>query len=215
MIAPGQRSFMPWPYVEGLTMAEATNDLAFIVTGAYGKPVAKVQGAPIRLATPWKYGFKSAKSIVKISFVADRPQTFWQHARPRRIRLLGQRQSGRAASALEPGARDLPDDRRAARRRCSSTATASRSPRSTRGWRKSRSTCERGAASVAPALRLGDEEVAERLHAGDVLHFLGIDQKAIHFRHVRLRQQPHEAGIRLRRNSRAAPRCRRRARRRG
>jgi sulfoxide reductase catalytic subunit YedY len=73
---------MPWPYVEGLTIAEATNDLAFIVTGAYGKPVAKVQGAPIRLAAPWKYGFKSAKSIVKISFVADRPQTFWQQLGP-------------------------------------------------------------------------------------------------------------------------------------
>lgn len=81
-IAPGQRSFMPWPYVEGLTMAEATNDLAFVATGAYGKPIAKVQGAPIRLATPWKYGFKSAKSIVKISFVADRPETFWQNLGP-------------------------------------------------------------------------------------------------------------------------------------
>ncbi len=81
-IAPGQRSFMPWPYIEGLTMAEATNDLAFLVTGAYGKPVAKVQGAPIRLATPWKYGFKSAKSIVRISFVADRPETFWQNLGP-------------------------------------------------------------------------------------------------------------------------------------
>src|SRR5208337_1936385 len=56
-MAPGQRSFMPWPYVEGLTMAEAMNDLAFIATGAYGKPLAKVQGAPIRLATPWEYGF--------------------------------------------------------------------------------------------------------------------------------------------------------------
>ena len=81
-IAPGQRSFMPWPYVEGLTMAEATNDLAFLATGAYGKPIAKVQGAPIRLATPWKYGFKSAKSIVKISFVADRPETFWETLGP-------------------------------------------------------------------------------------------------------------------------------------
>jgi sulfoxide reductase catalytic subunit YedY len=75
-MAPGQRSFMPWPYVEGLTMAEAMNDLAFIATGAYGKPLANVQGAPIRLATPWKYGFKSIKSIVKISFVDKRPQTF-------------------------------------------------------------------------------------------------------------------------------------------
>jgi sulfoxide reductase catalytic subunit YedY len=81
-VAPGQRLFMPWPYIEGLTIAEATNDLAFVVTGAYGKPVAKVQGAPIRLATPWKYGFKSAKSIVKVSFVADRPQTFWQQLGP-------------------------------------------------------------------------------------------------------------------------------------
>ncbi len=80
--APGQRSFMPWPYVEGLTIAEATNDLAFVVTGAYGKPLAKVQGAPIRLATPWKYGFKSAKSIVKISFVDTRPSTFWETLGP-------------------------------------------------------------------------------------------------------------------------------------
>ena len=80
--APGQRSFMPWPYVEGLTIAEATNDLAFIATGAYGKPLAKVQGAPIRLATPWKYGFKSAKSIVRISFVDARPSTFWETLGP-------------------------------------------------------------------------------------------------------------------------------------
>ena len=81
-IAPGQRSFMPWPYVEGLTMAEAANDLAFVATGAYGEPLAKVQGAPIRLALPWKYGFKSAKSIVRVSFVADRPTTFWSELGP-------------------------------------------------------------------------------------------------------------------------------------
>src|SRR5262249_6761751 len=63
--APGQRATQyPWPYVEGLTIAEATNDLAFLVTGAYGKPVSKAQGAPLRLAVPWKYGFKSIKSIV-------------------------------------------------------------------------------------------------------------------------------------------------------
>ncbi len=81
-MAPGQRSFMPWPYVEGLTMAEATNDLAFVATGAYGKPLAKVQGAPICLATPWKYGFKSIKSIVRITFVDRRPQTFWEALGP-------------------------------------------------------------------------------------------------------------------------------------
>ena len=67
-VAPGQRqTWYPWPYVEGLTMAEATNELAFLVTGAYGKPVSKQQGAPMRLAVPWKYGFKSIKSIVAIS----------------------------------------------------------------------------------------------------------------------------------------------------
>jgi len=81
-MAPGQRSFMPWPYVEGLTMAEAANDLAFVATGAYGKPISKVQGAPIRLALPWKYGFKSAKSITKITFVDKAPETFWQNIGP-------------------------------------------------------------------------------------------------------------------------------------
>ncbi|MHC2087862.1 protein-methionine-sulfoxide reductase catalytic subunit MsrP [Methylobacterium sp. CM6244] len=78
-MAPGQRSFLyPWPYVEGLTMEEANNDLAFIATGIYGKPLANQFGAPIRLAVPWKYGFKSVKSIVKLSFVAERPKTFWE-----------------------------------------------------------------------------------------------------------------------------------------
>jgi sulfoxide reductase catalytic subunit YedY len=80
--APGQRSFMPWPYVEGLTIAEATNELAFVATGAYGKPLAKVQGPPVRLAIPWKYGFKSAKSFVKVSFVDQRPATFWETLGP-------------------------------------------------------------------------------------------------------------------------------------
>ena len=78
-VARGQRqSWYPWPYVEGLTMAEAANDLAFIVTGAYGKPAAKQFGAPLRLHVPWKYGFKSIKSIVRISFVHERPVSFWE-----------------------------------------------------------------------------------------------------------------------------------------
>ncbi len=113
-MAPGQRSFMPWPYVEGLTMAEATNDLAFIATGAYGKPLAKVQGAPIRLATPWKYGFKSIKSIVKISFVDKRPETFWETLGPDEYGFWANVNPGRAASALEPGHGDLPQRRTAA-----------------------------------------------------------------------------------------------------
>ncbi|MGE0500077.1 MAG: protein-methionine-sulfoxide reductase catalytic subunit MsrP [Rhizobiaceae bacterium] len=82
-MAPGQNSFLyPWPYVEGLTIAEATNDLAFMVTGAYDKPLAKQFGAPIRLALPWKYGFKSIKSVVKIDFVDEQPVGLWEALQP-------------------------------------------------------------------------------------------------------------------------------------
>jgi len=77
--APGQKQFWyPWPYVEGVTMAEADNELAFMVTGMYGKPVPKQDGAPLRLILPWKYGFKSAKSIVHVSFTDQRPVSFWE-----------------------------------------------------------------------------------------------------------------------------------------
>ena len=77
--APGQRqSWYPWPYTEGLTIAEATNELAFIATGLYGKPIPRQNGAPLRLAVPWKYGFKSAKSIVRFTFTEAQPATFWQ-----------------------------------------------------------------------------------------------------------------------------------------
>jgi len=83
-MAPGQHvAWFPWPYVEGLTMAEATNELAFLVTGAYGHPLAKQHGAPLRLAVPWKYGFKSIKSIVRISFVEKRPIGMWQQLQGR------------------------------------------------------------------------------------------------------------------------------------
>ncbi len=77
--AAGQRQFWyPWPYLEGLTIAEATNELAFIATGAYGKPIRKQNGAPLRLAVPWKYGFKSVKSIVRFTFTDQRPKSFWE-----------------------------------------------------------------------------------------------------------------------------------------
>ena len=72
----------PWPYVEGLTMAEATNEMAFLVTGAYGKPALPQNGAPLRLAVPWKYGFKSVKSIVRFHFSDERPMTFWEKTGP-------------------------------------------------------------------------------------------------------------------------------------
>lgn len=78
-VAPGQhQTWFPWPYVEGLTMAEATNELAFLATGAYGHPMAKQHGAPLRLALPWKYGFKSIKSIVRFSFTDQRPKGYWE-----------------------------------------------------------------------------------------------------------------------------------------
>jgi methionine sulfoxide reductase catalytic subunit len=78
-VAPGQRQFWyPWPYTEGLTVAEATNELAFLVCGAYGKPLPKPNGAPLRLAVPWKYGFKHIKSIQKITFTDQQPVSFWE-----------------------------------------------------------------------------------------------------------------------------------------
>jgi sulfoxide reductase catalytic subunit YedY len=80
---PAQRSSeFPWPYTEGLTIDEARNELAFIATGLYGKPLRNQNGAPIRLVVPWKYGFKSAKSLVKIEFVADQPKTLWNEMAP-------------------------------------------------------------------------------------------------------------------------------------
>ena len=76
---PGLKEFWyPWPYTEGLTIAEATNELAFIATGLYGKPIPKQNGAPLRLVAPWKYGFKGIKSIVRFSFTDKRPVGYWE-----------------------------------------------------------------------------------------------------------------------------------------
>lgn len=82
--APGikSQSWYPWPYFEGLTMEEATNELTMLATGIYGHALPKQHGAPIRLITPWKYGFKSIKSIVKIEFTKQRPPTFWNKLAP-------------------------------------------------------------------------------------------------------------------------------------
>ncbi len=82
-IAPGQRqTWYSWPFIDGCTIEEAANDLAFMVTGAYGKPLANQFGAPIRVHMPWKYGFKAVKSITRISFVAERPKGFWEMLQP-------------------------------------------------------------------------------------------------------------------------------------
>ncbi|MEL7083462.1 MAG: protein-methionine-sulfoxide reductase catalytic subunit MsrP [Cyanobacteria bacterium P01_G01_bin.4] len=75
-------STLPWPYQEALRIDEMANDLAFFAVGIYGQSLPKQHGAPIRMVLPWKYGFKGAKSIVKIEFVADRPATYWNTLAP-------------------------------------------------------------------------------------------------------------------------------------
>jgi len=82
--AIGQREqpWYPWPYYEGLTMGEATNELAMIVVGSYGHRLPNQNGAPLRLITPWKYGYKSIKSIVRFEFARKEPPTFWNDIAP-------------------------------------------------------------------------------------------------------------------------------------
>lgn len=79
-IATEQKArWYPWPYTEGLTIEEASNELSFLVVGAYGKNLHNQFGAPIRLHLPWKYGFKSIKSIVEIEFTDKKPISFWEN----------------------------------------------------------------------------------------------------------------------------------------
>ena len=78
---PGQRSpFFRWPYVEGLRLDEAMNDLTLMATGLYGEALLPQNGAPLRLVVPWKYGFKSIKSIVKIELTDEMPESLWMNA---------------------------------------------------------------------------------------------------------------------------------------
>ena len=74
---------LPWPYVEGLRIEEMANELAFFALGIYGHDLPKQHGAPIRMVLPWKYGFKGAKSIVKIEFLDSQPATYWNTINPR------------------------------------------------------------------------------------------------------------------------------------
>ena len=82
--APGfaEQPSYPWPYTEGLRMDEAMHPLTLVTTGMYGKPLPKQNGAPLRIVVPWKYGYKSIKSIVKIELVADQPKTLWESLAP-------------------------------------------------------------------------------------------------------------------------------------
>jgi sulfoxide reductase catalytic subunit YedY len=80
---PGQRDpWYQWPYIEGLRLDEAMNDLTLMATGLYGKDLLPQSGAPIRLVVPWKYGFKSIKAIVKIDLVEEMPTSLWMAAAP-------------------------------------------------------------------------------------------------------------------------------------
>jgi methionine sulfoxide reductase catalytic subunit len=82
-MAPGwYASRRVFPYYEALTLAEATNELSFLATGIYGHPLPPQHGAPLRLVVPWKYGFKSIKSIASFQFTAERPGTFWNDLSP-------------------------------------------------------------------------------------------------------------------------------------
>lgn len=81
---PGMKRapWYPWPYFEGLRIDEAMNPLTMVVTGLYGKPLPKQNGAPVRMVVPWKYGYKSIKSVVTIEFVRRQPHTFWNRSQP-------------------------------------------------------------------------------------------------------------------------------------
>jgi sulfoxide reductase catalytic subunit YedY len=82
--APGMARLAdyPWPYTEGLRMDEAMSPLTMVVTGIFGKPLPKQHGAPVRIIVPWKYGYKSIKSVVKIEFVEKQPGTLWETLAP-------------------------------------------------------------------------------------------------------------------------------------
>ena len=82
-ILPGQNNhYFPWPYVEGLRLDEAYHDLTLLATGIYGKDLLPQNGAPIRLVVPWKYGFKSIKSVAKIDLVEEMPVSLWMESAP-------------------------------------------------------------------------------------------------------------------------------------
>ncbi|MEM9067359.1 MAG: protein-methionine-sulfoxide reductase catalytic subunit MsrP [Myxococcota bacterium] len=88
---PGIRNqpHYPWPYFEALRLDEAMNELTLLATGIYGRPLPPQHGAPVRLVVPWKYGFKSIKSIVRIEVLEERPSTFWSQLQPAEYGFVG------------------------------------------------------------------------------------------------------------------------------
>jgi sulfoxide reductase catalytic subunit YedY len=81
-------AFYPWPYTEALSIEEMANELAFFAVGIYGHDLPKQHGAPLRMVVPWKYGFKGAKSIVKIEFTEEKPTTFWNTIQPNEYKFV-------------------------------------------------------------------------------------------------------------------------------
>jgi sulfoxide reductase catalytic subunit YedY len=103
---PGLRSsVLDWPYVEGLRMDEALHPLTMLAFGMYGEVLPNQNGAPVRLVVPWKYGFKSGKSIVKIRFVDKQPKTSWEEANSSEYGFYSNVNPASGPPALEPGHR--------------------------------------------------------------------------------------------------------------
>ena len=103
---PGQRSgfaLIDWPYVEGLRLDEAMNPLAILAVGMYGRELPNQNGAPLRLVVPWKYGFKSIKSIVRISLVSEQPKTTWQSIAADEYGFYANVNPDGRSPALDPG----------------------------------------------------------------------------------------------------------------
>ncbi len=88
MIGQREQTWYPWPYFEALRMDEATNEVAFLVVGSYGHVLPNQNGSPLRLATPWKYGYKSIKAIVQFEFTDKQPPTFWNRLAPNEYDFL-------------------------------------------------------------------------------------------------------------------------------
>ena len=105
--SPGQMPMasyagIAFPYIEGLRLDEAMHPLALLCFGMYGETLPNQDGAPVRMVLPWKYGFKSIKSLVKIKLVEKQPDTTWNLSNSQRVRILFQRQPPSGSPALEP-----------------------------------------------------------------------------------------------------------------
>jgi methionine sulfoxide reductase catalytic subunit len=136
---PGLSSpVLQWPYTEALRIDEASHPLTMLAFGLYGEVLPNQNGAPVRLVVPWKYGFKSGKSIVKIRFVERQPVTSWVRSAPEEYGFYSNVNPNRRPPALEPGdraahRRGRPFPAQTGRRSCS-TATSSRLASCTPAW---------------------------------------------------------------------------------